>query len=152
VAEAGVIGFSELKHRYSYIPAVLLVLTTACSHKSSSEELQHSKLPFGVMDAPQNGAAVRGKVGMGGWALCEGGIAQVIVYLDRDYVTQSRLRLPRPDVAKAFPSFIDAATAGWNAVLDTTPFPPGNHEVVVQAKCNTGATRDLSVIHIIVSK
>jgi hypothetical protein len=51
-------------------------------------------------------------------------------------------------VAKAFPKIPNSEDSGWTASLDTSAFPPGMHEVVVQATTNEWATRDLASISV----
>jgi len=123
------------------MPLVLAV--TGCRSDSSRQAL-----PFGVTDEPRSGEALRGTVEVRGWALSEGGIRQVIVYVDRNYAVTATLGISRPDVAKAFPTFSHGADAGWTASLDTGKFRAGTNELVVQCTANNGATRDLGDINV----
>ena len=116
---------------------------TGCGSKPDETATSLSRLPFGVIDVPRSGETLRGAVGLGGWALSEDGISRIAIYVDRNYVLAATIGGPRPDVAKVYPGFTDAATSGWNAVLDITAFPAGPHEILVQAQSKHGAVRDL---------
>jgi len=100
------------------------------------------------MDAPRSGEALRGTVQLYGWVLAESGIQQVIVYVDRNYAATATLGGSRPDVARAYPAFSNGPDSGWAASLDTSKFPAGAHELVVQGTANNGATRDLGAINV----
>jgi hypothetical protein len=121
------------------------VLLTACSG-------QKAKLPFGGVNAPANGRKASGNMELVGWALAEAGIDSVSVYVDRVFVSTCALGLPRPDVAQVYPNIGGRDNAGWKAVLDTTKFPPGWHEVVMQARSKDGATRDLASVSVLIER
>ena len=125
----------------------LVLAATGCR-----SEISRQALPFGVTDGPRSGETLRGTVEVRGWTLSEGGIRQVIVYVDRNYAATATLGTSRPDVAKAFPTFSHGADAGWTASLDTGKFRAGTHELVVQCTANNGATRDLGDINVIFVK
>ena len=97
----------------------ILVLGTACHTGSGPASLK--PLPFGVMDEPRSGETLHGAAQVRGWALSESGIAQVRIYVDRNYVASATLGADRPDVVKAFPAFASHPDAGWAAVIDTSP-------------------------------
>ena len=52
----------------------------------------------------------------------------------------------RPDIVKAFPTFPNTATSGWNAVIDLSPFPEGDHQMVMQVQTKAGNVHDLPAI------
>jgi hypothetical protein len=106
----------------------------------------HLKLPAGYIDVPPptQQAVFHGVSHLEGWALSDDGIADVAVYVDRQYVTSAETGLARPDVAKAFPNESGAQAAGWRASLDVSKFPPGRHDIVVQATGKNGARCDVA--------
>jgi hypothetical protein len=124
----------------------------ACGSKPADPAPSLSRLPFGVIDVPRSGETLHGTVNVGGWALSEDEISQVAIYVDRNYVLAATLRAPRPDVAKIYAALPDAAASGWNAPLDTASFPPGSHEIVVQAHSKHGASRDIGSITVTFAK
>jgi hypothetical protein len=128
--------------------SIALVLAAAGCRSAGSRQA----LPFGVMDEPRSGEALRGTVELRGWALSEGGMKQVIVYVDRNYAATATLGISRPDVAQAYPAFSHGADAGWTASLDTSKLRAGTHEVVVQGTANNGATRDFGDVNVILAK
>ena len=109
-----------------------------------------SKLPFGAVDSPSLGAALRGRSTLRGWALSESKVESVAVYMDRTLAGFATLGVSRPDVQKAFPAFPDAAEAGWQLDFDVTGMKAGPHEVEIQARSKQGATRDLGALAVTV--
>jgi hypothetical protein len=101
---------------------------------------------------PRAGKTLRGTIPLGGWALSEDGIGRVAIYVDRSYVLTATLGGSRPDVGSIYAGFPGATTAGWNALLDTTSFPAGGHEIVVQAHSNLGALRDIGTMAVTFAK
>jgi hypothetical protein len=110
----------------------------------------YSMLPFGVVDSPHPGEALRGRATLRGWALSESEIESVAVYLDRSLAGFATLGVSRPDVQKAFPAFPGAAEAGWQLDFDVTGMKPGPHELEIQARSKQGATRDLGDVAVTV--
>jgi glycosyltransferase involved in cell wall biosynthesis len=109
-------------------------------------------LPFGMMDAPLAADTLRGTAQMNGWALAEGGVKEVIVYVDRTYAGAATLGISRPDVVRTYPAFSNQPNSGWTAQLDTSTYSPGTHQLTVQATSNNGATRDLATISVRIVK
>ena len=144
----------RLYRRRSFAIACLagLIACSACGTKPEEPGVSLSRLPYGVIDTPHSGETLRGAVGLGGWALSEDGISRVAIYVDRSYVVTATLGGPRPDVGKIYAGMPDAAAAGWNAVLDTASFPPGGHEIVVQAHSKRGGSRDIGAITVTLAK
>jgi len=110
----------------------------------------YSMLPFGVVDSPRPGAALRGRSTFRGWALSESEIESVAVYLDRTLAGFATLGVSRPDVQKASPAFPGAAESGWQLDFDVTGMKPGPHELEIQARSRRGATRDLGDVPVTV--
>jgi hypothetical protein len=131
---------------------ICLVACLACGGKPAESGTSLSRLPFGSLDIPRSGETVTGTVGIGGWALSEDGISRVAIYVDRSYVLAATLGGPRPDVAKIYPTIPDAASSGFNAALDTSSFPAGSHEIVVQAYSKLGASRDIGTATVTITK
>ena len=124
---------------------ILVALIALAYWKGSAQRARasYSMLPFGVVDSPRPGEALRGRSTLGGWALSESGIESVAVYLDRTLAGFATLGVSRPDVQKSFPAFPGAAEAGWQLDFDVTGMKPGPHELEIQARSRQGATRDL---------
>ncbi len=69
---------------------------------------------LGSVDEPRPGTTVRGTLVVFGWARAEGEDLSVRVLLDgEDRTPRDVERLPRPDVAAAFPGLGDASRAGF---------------------------------------
>ncbi len=58
----------------------------------------------------------------------------------------------RPDVAKVYPNVAKDDNCGWDAVIETSSYAPGNHELTVQAIDNNGSTNDIGVIPFVVGQ
>lgn len=112
-----------------------------------------AKLPIGYLDSPKAGETIRGTYRVAGWALVEGGIKDVSVYVDRNFVGQAALGQNRPDLEHppyfAFPS---PGSGGFVYPWDTSAVTLGPHELLVQARTNAGATRDLGIAPITVAR
>jgi hypothetical protein len=131
----------------------ILVAIIALAYWKGSDaraRASYSMLPFGVVDSPRAGDALRGRSTLRGWALSESEIESVAVYLDRTLAGFATLGVSRPDVQKAFPTFPGAAEAGWQLDFDVTGMKPGRHELEIQARSRQGATRDLGDVAVTV--
>jgi hypothetical protein len=124
----------------------------SCSEQRRSEGKASSQQPFGGVNVPVSGQRIAGKVDVTGWALSEAGIESVSIYVDRSFVANCSTGLPRPDVVKAYPNTAESGVAGWTVTFDSTSFPPGWHELTVQARSKPGATRDLASLPILVQR
>jgi N-acetylmuramoyl-L-alanine amidase len=100
----------------------------------------------GFLDAPKTGEKVRGSARFVGWAADESGIKEVAIYIDRQFVGTATLGLSRPDLLKAYSSFPDVGSAGFEFMWDSSTVPPGMHRVTAQARANNGATYDVGTV------
>lgn len=146
------IAASFQRGRFACLCLVGFLACIGCGSKPAETGTSQSRLPFGAVDIPHPAETLRGTIPVGGWALSEDGIDRVAIYVDRSYVLTATLGGARPDVAKVYGTLPNAATSGFNAVLDTSPFPPGNHEIVVQAHSKGGACRDIGAISVVFAK
>jgi hypothetical protein len=125
-----------------FIPLLIgLIVAQGCENPRKAAG---GTLPFGFVDTPAPKETVRGSINITGWALCEGGIDGIAVYVDRKHIASTRPGGLRPDVAKVHPGYPDSPAAGWTLSMDAGTFGPGWHELTVQAVSKAGATRDLS--------
>jgi hypothetical protein len=85
--------------------------------------------PFGFLDTPREGAAVKPGSWAFGWALDDSGIAQVTVAADSGQTSPVALGQPFPGVAKDHPSFPGADRAGFG--FPVPAMGPGPHTLVV---------------------
>jgi hypothetical protein len=114
--------------------------------------ISHSLLPFGSVDLPTPKSTVQGPIEVAGWALADRPIREVSVYIDGKYLTTASTKMPRPDVALAKPGYRDARNCGFTLTVDTSPLAVGWHELVVQARAEDGATRDLATVPVLVQR
>jgi len=112
--------------------------------------ISRSPLPFGSVDLPAPKSTVRGAMQVAGWALADGPIREVSVYIDGKYVIAASTKMPRPDVVLAKPRYRNARNCGFTLTVDTSRIAVGWHEIVVQARAEDGATRDLATVPVLV--
>lgn len=129
---------------------VSMACLTSCHSPDKPPATGKPKLPLGVIDIPKPGAVIRGSVGAGGWAISESGVKEVCLYVDRDFVKCTAVDGKRPDVAKAYPNIARNDNCGWNTILETTSYQPGNHELTIQAIDKSGSTKDIGTIPFVV--
>jgi hypothetical protein len=134
-----------------WLSVVLALAGTACRSAEESDATfsTAAKLPFGTVDVPVDNETLEGRVPVEGWALAGGGIHQVVIYVDGEFVTIAKFGNARPDVTAVHPGLPDSPAAGWKVTLDTTGWPRGHHELVVQAQSKDGASRDIGDITVI---
>jgi hypothetical protein len=111
-----------------------------------------NRLPMGYLDAPKTGETVRATYNVVGWAIDESGIHDVSIYVDRNLAGAAMIGQNRPDLTSGFPKINDAAKGGFVYSWDTTKASPGQHELIVQARSNDGATRDVGSVQVNVTR
>jgi hypothetical protein len=130
------------------LPALLIGLAS-CGPRGAIPDPQN-ELPFGFVDQPQDGSTVGTTVAVHGWALDDGHIASVRIFVDNRFRTTASLGLPRPDVSRAYPQHAKGGDGhGWAVTLDLSD-RDGTRTLVVQALDNCGATRDIGAIQVLV--
>lgn len=128
--------------------AIFLLLLGAPScgktggYKSQGTQKSALEPILGSVDIPPRGATLSGTLTAGGWALAESGVDRVAIYFDKQFMTFATLDGNRPDIAKAFGSFPNAASSGWGAVIDLSQMIEGDHEMLMQVKSKAGHVHD----------
>lgn len=133
----------------SYLFAASLLMLVSCGAKAS---FNRAPLPFGSVDLPQPKTIVQGTMQVSGWVLANEPVQVVSVYIDRQFITSVPVAIARPDVAAAKPEYKNAANSGFGVAIDSATLAPGWHEVVVQARSESGAVRDLAAVPILVKR
>lgn len=97
---------------------------------------------LGSVDEPKAGATVRGTLVVFGWARAEGDDLSVRILVDGEDRTPPDLeRLPRPDVASAFPGLGDASRAGFLARVEMRERDAGSRRVDLVFRSRDGRKR-----------
>src|SRR5262245_2647436 len=91
------------------------------------------KLPFGGINTILGQRVIKDTTDVTGWALSEDGIELVSIYIDRVFIANSEIGLPRPDVATTYPKVPNSTNSGWFATIEPTRLSPGWHELTIQA-------------------
>jgi hypothetical protein len=126
--------------------AAVLLLAAACSRGAVPRDPDpRNELPFGYVDVPANGSTVRYQMPARGWALDDGSVSEVRIFLDNHFVGRTTITESRPDVVKAYPAFAHGSDVhGWTVTVPLgADTPAGPHTILVQAVDNQGATRDI---------
>lgn len=125
------------------VAAGVVCLTMACAGPAH----RRSEVPFGALDLPApNSVVAPGPLVVGGWAMDDEGIDVVRVFVNRRFVAETRLTVPRPDLIKAFPAYLhNTEVHGWNLTI-TLQAGTGAAEILAQAVDSRGATRDLGTV------
>jgi hypothetical protein len=92
--------------------------------------------PFGVIDAPVEGAEVAAGTWGYGWALDDSGIARVDVASELGPGAPGIAGRPRPDIPSVFPGYPDAADSGFGFLVPS--LPPGVHTLSITLVGNDG--------------
>ncbi len=89
------------------------------------------------------GNAAAGMLPLHGWALDDGGVEAVDILVDGVVDGRANYGRSRPKVAEKYPSYPDAAHAGWVYQLDTTHYLNGLHTITPRVKSRTGEVVNL---------
>src|SRR4051812_9786519 len=95
--------FTSVRSLY-FVLLIVLPTLTACKAGASDPD-PANELPFGFIDAPKEGASVNRQVQMYGWALDDGGIADVRLFVDGRFVRNVKTDQARPDLTSVYPSY-----------------------------------------------
>jgi Bacterial Ig domain len=79
-----------------------------------------------------------------GWALDDGGVQAVDIYVDGIIAGRAYYGTHRPGVAAAYPSYPDAQAAGFGFNLNTTHYLNGLHTITPRVISLAGETTDLT--------
>lgn len=119
---------------------VLSVLAVALSISAPLQAAQ----PFGVFGGKVGGGnSAAGLLPLHGWALDDNGVEAVDILVDGFVAGRASYGRARPKVAQKYPSYPDAALAGWVFQLDTTHYLNGVHTVTPRVKSKTGEVVNL---------
>jgi hypothetical protein len=100
------------------------------------------QLPFGLVDYPQMGTTVEGRLVLPvyGWVASPSEVDHVTVAIDGGAAFKAD-RQSRPDVIKTYPKL---KSTGYRADLDVAAIPDGDHRVTVTAFAQKGPSRVLA--------
>ncbi|MFI9810809.1 glycosyltransferase family 4 protein [Saccharothrix variisporea] len=96
-------------------------------------------LHLGSLDGPEADSTVEGDlVLVTGWSLLDSRApSRIEVFVEGSGVTRARSRLPRADVAGAFPDFADAGVCGFEARVPVEVPPGAERRVSVRVRVST---------------
>ncbi|WP_160672742.1 Ig-like domain-containing protein [Clostridium sp. C8-1-8] len=92
------------------------------------------------IDAPTEGQNLNGSLKVYGWSLHKGGVKQVKVYIDGNFIGNANIGGSRPDVKNAFPQYENGEKSGFDYNLDINSINPGNHNIRIDSIGNDGST------------
>jgi GT2 family glycosyltransferase len=85
---------------------------------------------------------VRDVVEIRGWVVAKSGIDRVLIRINDDPPVAASYGIPRPDVARRHPEFMDSGQSGYRFFWDTAGLPEGLCTVRVKAVARNGQTRE----------
>ncbi|WP_160680903.1 polymorphic toxin-type HINT domain-containing protein [Clostridium sp. C8-1-8] len=97
-------------------------------------------IPRMNIDAPTEGQSLNSSLRVYGWSLHKGGVSQVKVYIDGNFVGNANTGGTRPDVKNAFPQYDNGENSGFDYNLDINSIKSGNHNIRIDSIGNDGST------------
>jgi len=90
--------------------------------------------PSLCVDAPLDNTTHFGRIRIEGWVAGPTPVIQVDLLCEGELLGVAPARLPRPDVAAAFPTFADAAHSGFEFTVEPARLRPGRRELTLRAR------------------
>jgi SAM-dependent methyltransferase len=90
--------------------------------------------PSLYVDEPLENSTHSGHIRVVGWVSGPTPVVQVDLLCDGELLGVAQARLPRPDVAAAFPTFADAAHSGFEFTIDPARLRPGHRMLTLRAR------------------
>jgi hypothetical protein len=134
-----------------WLAAAVLLFTAACNRGVVSRDPDpRNELPFGYVDVPAQGSTVGYQMQARGWALDDGGVSEVLIFLDNRFVGRTTMTESRPDVSRAYPKYANGSDVhGWTVLVPIGAGTlAGPHTILVQAVDDRGATRDIGTVSV----
>lgn len=108
--------------------------------------------PIQVIDTPRNNSNITGNsMNISGWSLNGIDIKQINLYVDGKSKGVAKMGDSRPDVAKVYPQYTNAATSGYHAQVDISDIAGGNRIVKVEQVARDG-TKHVSEVKVYINK
>ncbi|MDF2884705.1 MAG: cell wall hydrolase/autolysin, partial [Clostridiaceae bacterium] len=127
----------QIKYIMSFIFLVMLLFGgTKVSAYSSS---------LMCVDTPLNGQILSGDTNVKGWALNSSGVKEVDISVDGQNFGSAAIGQSRPDVATAYPGYINGTQSGFSYNLSTSNLQTGSHSLVVKAVGNDGSVMSRTI-------
>jgi hypothetical protein len=115
---------------YFLVPGDYRTARTIIGRARDSIVTRDGVAPFGYLDVPKAGAAVRGITQVAGWAIDNDSVRGVTVYVDGALAGQANYGLPRPDVRTPYRG--SPVNVGYRYLLDTSKYSNGAHDITVR--------------------
>lgn len=90
------------------------------------------------IDSPSPNAVVRDNIVIRGWAISELGVKKIDVLANDELVGQATIGIPRPDVARVFPTHKGSDKSGFTFNLDISKYNNKPLKISLQATGNNG--------------
>jgi len=144
-------GRNRESYWLSYVRHLSVNATRPCD-TVAPRQVTRRTLPFGNVDAPKARAIIKGVLRVEGWALAEEPIAEIGIFIDSKFVRSFAVDRRRDDVVSAYPKVARGVKPGFATEIDTqvAGLLPGWHSLIVQAKTESGAIRDIGVVEVVI--
>ncbi|WP_160679948.1 Ig-like domain-containing protein [Clostridium sp. C8-1-8] len=96
-------------------------------------------IPRMNIDAPTEGQNLNSSLRVYRWSLHKGGVSQVKVYVDGNFISNANIGCSRPDVKNAYPSYPNADKSGFEYDIEVAELSNGDHTVTVTTTGNDGS-------------
>lgn len=90
------------------------------------------------IDFPQNDD-VKNNLAVRGWALNDSGISNIGIFIDGKWVKNTKSGVPREDVNRAFPGYVNGRKSGYSTNINVSSYKPGRHKIMVTAVGKDGS-------------
>lgn len=101
----------------------------------------------GFIDFPLNMDFIKGTVTFFGWSTDEnGGVQNVEIYVDGNFMGLAQYGLTRTDVAAAYPTTSGAINSGWRFTIDTTQISDARHRLTVRTLDRSGNRSEIGSV------
>jgi hypothetical protein len=133
----------ELRRGDSALTPTSIEVEASREARKALEMLTHAlNPPFGFIDSPRDDEVVAAGASGYGWALDDSGVQNVLFSSDGAPPIPLGYGLPFPGVLRAYPSYPDAAHAGFGFTIPQ--LPPGRHVISLTIIARDGGRLQLS--------
>jgi hypothetical protein len=101
---------------------------------------------YGFIDIPTSFDYVKGVVVFQGWAIGEGGVSVVELFVDGNFVGTAQYGLPRPDVREQYPFINNSGNTGWRFSFDTAKLSNARHRLTARITAPNGRKTEIGSV------
>ncbi len=127
------VNLSAGKHEIS-----VSVVTHSGKQNTVKRTVVKPEMPMKIYrESPTKNQIIKGKASFNGWALAEGGVESINIYVDGKLDGKATINQTRNDVYNAFPEYQDK-NAGFKYDFDGTKLSEGSHDIKIEVVSKLG--------------